>query len=239
MKRQAAATCLMLLAATSGCVVNVSENENREPRRENVSIDRGKAEMVRAEVRMAAGELHVSAGASQLLEAEFRYNLPFLKPEVRYDATGFRGHLTVENKSTREITLGSEAENKWALRLNSETPLDLILRMGAGESRLDLGSLDLRRVEVHMGVGEMRMDLRGEPKRDFDVEVRGGVGEAVIHLPTTVGVVAEARGGIGGIEVRGLRKDGDRWVNSLYGTGKPTVRVDVRGGVGSIELIGE
>jgi hypothetical protein len=238
MRRQTA-TCAILLAATYGCSVTVSENENREPRRESVTIDRGKAEMVRAEVRMAVGELRVSGGSSKLLEAEFRYNLPFLKPEVRYDATGFRGHLTVENKSNRDLRLGGEAENTWDLRLNNDTPLDLILHMGAGESRFEIGSLDLRRVEVHLGVGEVYMDLRGEPKRDFDVEVRGGVGEATIHLPKTVGVVAEARGGIGGIEVRGLRKDGDRWVNSLYGTGKPTVRVDVRGGVGSIELIGD
>jgi hypothetical protein len=231
-------TVILLLLSPSACV-RVVENENREPRRESVSIDRGNVEMVRSEVRMAAGELRVSGGASKLLEADFRYNFPFLKPEVRYDATGFRGHLTVEHKSNREITLGSEAENTWDLRLNNDTPLDLILRIGAGESKLNIGSLDLRRVEVHMGVGEMTMDLRGEPKRDFDVEVRGGVGEATVYLPTKVGVMAEARGGIGGIEVTGLKKDGERWVNSLYGTGKPTVRVDVRGGVGSIRLIGE
>jgi hypothetical protein len=237
MERQAV-FCAFLLAATGGCV-RVSENEPREPRRESVSIDRGRAEMVRAEVRMAAGELRISGGAAKLLEADFRYNLPFLKPEVRYDATGFRGHLHVENKSHREIRFGGEAENTWDLRLNNDTPLDLILQMGAGESKLNLGSLDLRRVEVRMGVGEMNMDLRGEPKRDYDVEVRGGVGEATIYLPKNSGIVAEARGGIGGIQVNGLRKDGDRWVNTLYGTGKPTVRVDVRGGVGSINLIAE
>lgn len=237
MKRKAAVVAGLLV--TSGCLVTVRDGETREPRRESISIDRGRAEMVRAEVRMAAGELRISGGAAKLLEADFRYNLPFLKPDVRYDATGFRGHLTVEQKSTRELTLGKETENSWSLRLNNETPLDLILRMGAGENRLELGSLHLRRVEAHLGVGEMTMDLRGEPARDYDVEVRGGIGEATIYLPSAAGVLAEARGGIGGIEVTGLRKDGDRWVNSLYGSGKPTVRIDVRGGVGSIRLIGE
>jgi hypothetical protein len=238
MVRQAVSLAVVLVAA-AGCSVTVTESAKRESRSESVSIDRGKAEMVRAEVRMAVGELRVSGGARKLLEADFRYNTPFLKPEVRYDATGFRGHLNVENRSTREINLGDRMENSWNLRLNNETPLDLILRMGAGESQLEIGALDLRRVEVHMGVGETKLDLRGEPKRDFDVEVRGGVGEATIYLPKSAGVVAEARGGIGGIEVTGLRKDGDRWVNSLYGTGKPNVRVDVRGGVGAIRLIGE
>jgi hypothetical protein len=229
----------LLLVFTSACVALVDDSEAREPRRESSSIERGNAEMVRAEIKMAAGELRVSGGASKLLEADFRYNIPFLKPVVRYDATGFRGHLTVEHTSNREVKFGKESENIWDLRFHNDTPIDLILRIGAGESKLNIGAMDLRRVEAHMGVGEMEMDLRGTPKRDYDVEVRGGVGEATIYLPTTVGVAAEAKGGIGGIEVNGLRKEGGRWVNSLYGTGKPTVRVDVRGGVGSIRLIGE
>jgi predicted membrane protein len=90
-----------------------------------------------------------------------------------------------------------------------------------------------------MGVGECHLDLRGEPKKDYSVQVHGGVGEAEIYLPTGVGVVARAGGGIGEIEIEGdLRKDGGEYVNSQYGKSPVTVRVDVKGGVGSIKLIG-
>ncbi len=231
---------LLSVAALSGCLTIRTDEHGGAPQTDRVAIDLGKAEMVRAEIKMSAGELKVSGGAQKLLEADFRYNVPLLKPSVRYDATGFRGHLTVTQSSTREITLGHDIENKWDLRLSNDVPLDLILNMGAGESRFDLASLDLRRVEVHMGVGEMRMDLRGQPKRDYDVEIRGGIGEATVLLPADAAISAEARGGIGEIRVRGnLRKDGDRYVSSNYGGGKPTIRLDVRGGIGQINLVAE
>ncbi len=57
------------------------------------------------------------------------------------------------------------------------------MNCGAGESRLDLEELSLRRVNVEMGVGELRMDLRGTPKNDYSVSIHGGVGEATIYLP--------------------------------------------------------
>lgn len=230
---------VLLLVAAAGCVTIRHSDSEGTPTRESVSIDRGRAEMVRAEIKMAAGELTINGGATKLVEGELRYNLPLTKPTVRYDATSFRGHLTIEQSGNREITLGDDIKNIWDLRLNNETPLDLILNMGAGESTLNLGQMDLRRVDVHMGVGQMKMDLRGEPKRDYDVQVRGGVGEATIYVPTAAGVVAEAKGGIGGVQVRGLRKDGDRWINDNYGSGKPTVRIDVKGGIGAINIYAE
>ncbi len=44
----------------------------------------------------------------------------------------------------------------WDLRFNDQKPLDLDVNFGAGESRLDLGDLTLRRVNVEMGVGELQ-----------------------------------------------------------------------------------
>jgi hypothetical protein len=76
------------------------------------------------------------------------------------------------------------------------------------------------------------------PKNDYDVSIHGGVGEATIYLPDGVGVVAEARGGIGGINARGLEKRDGRYVNDAYGRSKTTVRLDVHGGVGAINLVG-
>jgi hypothetical protein len=83
------------------------------------------------------------------------------------------------------------------------------------------------------------MDLRGKPQRNFDVRVRGGVGEAVIRLPKDVGVYATASGGLGSINVSGLRQEGDHYINDAYDRGTRTIRVDVQGGVGEIRLIAE
>jgi hypothetical protein len=85
----------------------------------------------------------------------------------------------------------------------------------------------------------LRLDLRGDPKRDYDVNIRGGVGEATVYLPQSAGIVADASGGIGGIKVLGLRQSEGHYVNDAYGHAKATIRVDVRGGVGAINLLAE
>ena len=197
-------------------------------------IERDKSELVRAELRMGAGELNVRGGAQEMLEAEFRYDVPQWKPEIRYNATGFRGILTIEQPSGRKVS--GKAICGWKLRFNDDTPLDMIVHIGVGQAELDLGSLSLRSVEVNIGVGEVKMDLRGTPKHDYDVTIQGGVGEATIQLPRGVGVVADAHGGIGEINAHGMRKRGSRYVNDLYDNAKVIVHLNVTGGIGTINL---
>jgi predicted membrane protein len=117
--------------------------------------------------------------------------------------------------------------------------MDLSLHFGAGEARLDLGSLSLRTVEVNMGVGKLDMDLRGNPKHNYDVRIRGGIGEATIHLPADVGVYAEGAGGIGEFRTQGLHRQYGYWVNDAYEDSKVRIHLDIHGGIGSIRLIAD
>ncbi|MCX6593033.1 MAG: toast rack family protein [Acidobacteria bacterium] len=234
---------LALAALLAGCVVVERNSEVGPLQTSTFQCERGRAETVRMDVRMSVGELNLreaSAGSSKLLDAEFQYNLPFVKPRARYDDAGIRGYLTVSQEGERNLRLGGDMKNIWNLRVQRDVPLDLDVHLGVGESRLDLGQLALRKVEVHMGVGECHMDLRGaEPQRDYTVSIHGGVGEAVVYLPKGVGVVADAKGGLGELQVEGnLKKDGRQYLNDLYGRSKVTVRLDIRGGIGSIRLIG-
>jgi hypothetical protein len=210
-------------------------------RTETRSVELDNSEEVRAELRMGAGELRVRGGATKLMEARFVYNRLRLRPEVSYhggSGSGFRGHLLVEEPRGAH---GGSNRYQWDLAFNNDKPLDLEVKCGAGESRLDLGEVSLRRLDVEMGVGELRLDLRGVPKNDYAVSVRGGVGEATIYLPggSGVGIEAEARGGIGGISATGLEKRDGRYVNDALGHAKTTVRLDIQGGIGSIRLIAD
>lgn len=228
-----AAVGLSLLALT-GCTMDL---EPAGPTRtESRSIDLDKSEMVHVELKMGAGELTVRGGSPKLMDAEFRYNRLRLKPEVHYDGSGFRSYVTVEEPS--HAAHGGHTNYRWDLRFNDEKPIDLEVHFGAGEGRLDVGSLTLRSLEVHMGVGELRVDLRGTPKNDYTVSIQGGVGEATVYLPAGVGVVADAKGGIGGINAHGLQNRDGRYFNDEYGHAKTTVRLDIRGGIGAINLIG-
>lgn len=225
---------LPLAVLCGGCVVQHAG----PPQHDFQAIDRDNAEMVSVRLKMGAGKLRIDTGTDKLVAADFTYNVPAWKPEVRYTKNADRGTLTIEQPPTEGIHMAG-TEYEWDLRMNREVPLDLDLKFGAGEAHLDVGALTLRSVSVDMGVGQLDLDLRGNPKRSYDVQVHGGVGEAVVHLPSDVGVEAEAQGGLGSIEASGFRHEGNRYYNSAWEDAKVRIHLDIHGGVGSIRLLSE
>jgi hypothetical protein len=218
----------------AGCVIDT--NPTGPLQYDSFHVDRDRAEIVKVNLNMGAGKLQVGSGTEKLLQAYFTYNVPAWKPIVKYEA----GALTIDQGKTGHANFNpGPMKYEWDLRFGRETPLDFGVNFGAGEAQLDLGSLNLRAVNVQIGVGSLNLDLRGRPQHDYNVHIQGGIGEAIVRLPAGAGVYANANGGIGEIKTRGLRKEGDHWENDAYATAKVKVRVDVQGGIGSITLIGD
>jgi len=218
----------------AGCVINTTPSGPLQY--DSFHLDKDRAEVVKVNLNMGAGKLQAGSGTDKLLQAYFTYNVPAWKPVVKYDS----GVLSIDQGKTEHVNFNTgQIKYEWDLRFNRETALDFGVNFGAGEAQLDLGSLNLRSVNVQMGVGSLTLDLRGRPQHDYNVHIQGGIGEAVVRLPAGAGVYASAHGGIGEIKTRGLRKEGDHWENDAYATSKVRVRVDVQGGIGSISLIGD
>ena len=207
-----------------------------EMQRESKSIQAQDAQAVRSKLQMGAGELNITGGADQLMEGEFSYNVSDWKPMASYDVSGERGELVVKQGSGGGVRLGGDARNEWDITLNDEVPTDLVVEMGAGESDLDLDSLTLTGLDLQMGAGKTTVDLTGDYAQDFEASIQGGVGEATVLLPSEVGVKAKVEGGLGKINAKGLKREGDSYVNDAYGNSGVTLSVDVQGGVGEINL---
>ena len=197
------------------------------------------SEAVRVNLRMGAGDLRVTDGAAKLLRADFAYNVPSWKPEVRYSRSGKEGVLTVEQPGKNHTTTLGNTKYSWDLQLNKKVPMDLTVNFGAGQARLDLGSLLLHGVEVNMGVGQLDLDLRGAPHHSYNVAIHGGIGEATVRLSADAGIYAEAHGGIGGIKVRGLQQEDGHWVSPSYDRAENKVRIEINGGIGQINVIAD
>ena len=221
-----------LSSVLAGCADHITHGE---PRHETRVIDLDKTEMLRVELNFGAGELRLEGGSPKLLEADFTYQNPNAKPLVDYRASSFRGDLRIAQARGG----WNGGDYKWDLRLNNAVPTDLIAHLGVGEVHMNAGSLNLRGVEVHMGVGELNLDLRGAPKRSYDVEIHGGVGEATVYLPKSVGITARATGGIGDVNVRGLEKHGGVWINPSHEHDSVMIHVDAKGGIGEIHIVAE
>jgi hypothetical protein len=205
-----------------------------ETRHESVTFDVGDAKEARVELRMGSGELTVASGTSKLLEGSFAYNVANWKPAVDYSAG--TGDIKIVQPSSSGSNFGNTV-NDWNLKLNTDVPMAITANIGAGEATLDLGKLNLTKVEMNIGAGKVEMDLRGEPKRGYSVDIRGGVGETIVHLPKDVGISATATKGIGDISTEGLELRDGVWVNPDRVGAPITVRLDVKGGVGAIRLV--
>jgi hypothetical protein len=206
-----------------------------ETRHETKTIELDKVEMARVEIRMGAGELRVQSGTPKLLEANFAYNVPDWKPVVDYKAGAAGGDLTVSQPGNPG-SFGNTV-NTWELKLNGQLPMEVTANLGAGEANLVIGQMNLRNVIINVGVGEVTVDLRGEPRRDYSVQVRGGVGQATVYLPKDAGISAMASGGMGDIRAEGLEKRDGVWINPDKLNAPVTVRLDVKGGIGEIRLV--
>ena len=215
----------------------------REMSHQHQTIDYGSAKTVNATIQMPEGDLQISDGAAQLLDADLNYSKEMDNPNFSYDVDGDEGELEIsQEKYHNNIHFGpgfGGHDNKWNIRLGQKVPMELKVELGAGRTNLQLGDLPLTKLNVQMGAGSVTADLRGNWKNDLDAHIQGGVGGATIYLPKNVGVEVHAQGGIGSVNAHGMQKDGDRYVNDAYGKSSNTIELHIEGGVGSIDLIPE
>ncbi len=216
----------------TGRRVSTAANERHDTK----SVDLQGATAVTANLNFPAGQLNVDGGSSHLIDADFSYlgNNADLAPRLDYSVDSGHGQLNV-SENNDGIHFGTH-DDTWNLRFNDSVPLDLTVQMGAGESDLRLADLNLSHLEVHMGAGQVLLDLTGQKKQNLTADIHGGVGQARIRLPKDVGVRAHAKGGIGSVNTRGFTKEGDDYVNAVYGKTPTTIDLNVEGGIGEIDL---
>lgn len=201
------------------------------------TVELGDADSVDVEIQMGAGDLDVSGGASELLEASFTYNVEELNPGATY--TG--GTLVVEDSGVVNIGIESLADlaeyrSEWDLKFNEDVSMAMKINLGAGPSNLALGDLNLTWLNVEGGAGDFTVDLTGDWHNDLDASIGGGLGSFTVRLPDTVGVIVEVEPGLSGVDAGSLTRDGNRYVNDAYGVSDVTLRIDLNGGVGEINL---
>ena len=189
---------------------------------------------MRVEIVMGAGDLEVSGGAEELLEADFTYNVARLEPEVKYT----NGTLVVRQPGSEGLPALpgiTDFRNEWDLRLNNEVPMDLSVDVGAGTSDLRLAGLSLTGLDVSLGASEGTVDLSGDWAHDLDATIDAGAADITVRLPRDVGVRVKVESGPHTIETTGLTKDGDVYTNDAYGVSEVTLQINL-GRIGLINL---
>jgi hypothetical protein len=204
---------------------------------ESRTVERQNAQSVNTSVQVSAGQFILGGGSNHLLDADFSFSDSYAVPQVNYRVDSGIGQLTI-SQDDRNSHFGV-SHNDWNLRFSNDVPQELKVDMGAGQGHLRLRDMPLTRLTVNIGAGQLDVDLTGDRKKDLDADIEGGVGQATIRLPSQVGVVVHASGGLGAINARSFKHDGDEYTNDAYGKTAATIRLKVEGGVGEISLTQE
>lgn len=223
------------LLATTGCVrvdlpaVEVGSDSDR------ISLE-GASELA-AEFEMGAGQLTIGGGADGAMEADYEYTDDRWRPEVSYDVRDGEGRLSVRTPSRPRLSLTGQIRYVWDIALADGIPLDLIVNMGAGESDLDLRTLDVRRLQVNLGAGDSTIELPSDPTDDLTATINVGAGALTLRVPEHVGIrLMGSRDGLGTYQADGFRQDGDALINDAFDDADVRYEVSLRRGVGDVTV---
>jgi len=249
---------LLALAAVS-CVFTGPRFEIGELQTENQTVEYSGLNTISADIEMGFGELNISGGAENLLEAKFSYNVTEMKPELDFEGDRIDVHSPQVDIGFDSFLDMDDFQNVWDLSFSDEIAIDLEIDLGAGRAQLDLGSLKvnelhlgagagevevdlsnsttLSELSIDAGVGEITLDLHGDWPQGLRADVQAGVGEITIWLPSEVGVRVDVQGGLTDIDTRGLDRSGRSYFNSAWGESDVEIRITINAGVGEINLM--
>lgn len=198
-----------------------------------IEEDLGSAEALTVEVDLGAADAQISALADDQLAAsgELRIN-ERLQPQITYHVEGGRGYLTIGEGEREAYAIGPGFTGALTLALNSRVPLDLTLRVGAGDLTLDLSALTLHSLTVEGGVGDITLILPSHGI--FSADLRAGVGSFDVTVPSELSALVEMDKGLGSPFTFFPRS----WTTPAYSPAEhATIRIHT--GVGSVDIRGD
>ncbi|MHC2991043.1 hypothetical protein OB13_05395 [Pontibacter sp. HJ8] len=222
--------------------------------KEKVQLDGAKRGKVIME--MPAGVLQVKAESPVLAEANIQYGRADWKPQSTRTSYKQVTELRLKQPDLKNNNNSKGEKNTWNINLSKNTPLELDITVGAGEStlalqnskveklsmntgagsvKLDLRGSRIKDLDVNAGVGEIVLDLRGNWDHSLKVDLSGGIGDVKLLLPKSTGIRLR-RSGMGSLSAGNLQKDGNAYSNPALGKSKHTLEINVSGGLGSVSV---
>jgi hypothetical protein len=196
---------------------------------EQLSVPLGGATNATVRLRFGGGELTVARSApGTLVDGEFRGGV----------RSRSRGSGSVELEPPSGMPFGWWNEwPRWTMGVTGDVPLDLELEGGASKTLLDLSETQLRSLRLKTGASETRVRL---PRAAglTSVHAEAGAASVVFEVPSGVAVRVRSQMSLGSTHVDArIPRAGDGWESPEFASAENRVELDVRGGVGSLQVV--
>jgi len=182
-----------------------------------------------------AMKLKMEAGDQELLLVE---DFPF-EPVIKINDinNGQKKEISISTNSVNIIGPNDEYRES-LIQLNKNVRWDIVAKLGAAASEMDLRELEFDSVSMEVGAGDFRLLL---PKTELDsqISINAGASQVVLELPRDVNARIEANNVLSqtSIDGRHWNQQGDVYFSKSFDDSKPVIDIDVTMGVGRLEVI--
>lgn len=194
------------------------------------------ATQARVNIQQAAGGLELSALASgdRLVEGQVPAS-GGTKVTENLTLDGQTADYTIRQSGNTMFLPSTSDCCDWKLQLSPSVPLDLDVSMGAGQTTLDLGGLNLTRLKVDLGAGQSTITL---PENGaFNVEINLAVGQVIVVVSRDAVVHIFTNTALSAVSAPADYRKGDHELSSPgYSPGSRAIEVKINNAVGSVTV---
>jgi hypothetical protein len=190
-------------------------------------------------ITLGAGDLTLQGDSpdNALMEATVFSTAAEWQPELVQTVNGSRKTVTLTEKGHRgKEWFAVDSPNSWEIRMNDRIPVRLDVNVGAGDSDLTLGSLNLETLAVHTGAGDTTVDLSGYHGGRFDAVVKNGVGDLTLRIPKESNTRILVHHGVGDVTGNGFTGNDGTFTTTRFNSSLAVNEITLNQGVGSIIL---
>ena len=172
-------------------------------------------------------ELNVDLSRSSALRLDFEVGAA----AADLDLSGLRvEHLALKTGAS-DTRLRFDTPNPARMR-------ELRIEFGAASVQVTgLGNANAERVDVSFGVGRIAVDFDGEWRNSVEMSINSALGEAVLRVPSDVGIRVESSSFLHALDAPGLTKRDGVWMSSNWDTATHKLRVRASGALGRLEIV--
>ena len=198
-------TCIsFIIGGLVAIIYPVQESETGMKQTTPISAPKNDIEKAMVSLEIEEGSINLSAGShDELMRGTVQSWNSRSGQDLVLSRSGTTGILTLKQKSSIIRDFISNTD-EWNLTLSRDISVDLVIRCGAGNLKVDAKSLNLTSLSIEAGSGEIFVDISSFAGKHIPVSVEAGFGSVWILLPPDCSVAAETEKGFGTRSVSGL-----------------------------------